>query len=559
MSMNITEVRLCAVPLESDYKHTLAFQTYAAQQQYFIGKTVHTSTNFSYQRKDKVIRYPMDYDELVTRGVNYVMYKNSANTTKWYFAFITKMEYVSEGVTHIHIKTDVIQTWGGNFTLKPCFVEREHCEDDTVGLHTIPEGLETGEYIVNKKYSIHPDREGGTGLGSLAVILGVARSENGELEHGYFYNGIYSGIRYYCFSAQSDNQLSEFLSRYDSEGVGDSIHCMFLAPKILVDNAGTITWNEPISESWDTKVIRVNPTGSQRSDKTYTMQFSEDYLDNRYVPRNKKLMCYPYRYLSATNNCGATAIYRFEEFRDELAGTGERERPMIEPSFVLEMSLTPGCSGRLYPWKYKNVQMNYDEGLTMGKYPILNWASDAFTNWMTQNSVNLGLSIVTGAGQIIGGAAAIAAGGAAGAAAGGGSAIAGGISEIAGTVGAIYQASMTPPNVKGNTNAGDIITSMGANHFDILVWSIKNEYARIIDSFFDMYGYKCHRVKVPATFHREAYWYTKTIDCEIDGNIPGEDMQEIKEIYNRGITFWRDPERVADYTQSNNTVGGNAE
>ena len=66
MSVNITEVRLLAVPLENDYKHTLYFASLASQLSYFAGKQVHSCDNFSYQRKDRVIRYPMDYNELVS-------------------------------------------------------------------------------------------------------------------------------------------------------------------------------------------------------------------------------------------------------------------------------------------------------------------------------------------------------------------------------------------------------------------------------------------------------------------------------------------------------------
>jgi hypothetical protein len=69
--------------------------------------------------------------------------------------------------------------------------------------------------------------------------------------------------------------------------------------------------------------------------------------------------------------------------------------------------------------------------------------------------------------------------------------------------------------------------------------SIKSEYAKIIDNYFDMFGYKVCRVKEPNTNHRAKYWYTKTIDANIDGGVPGKDLQKIKEAYNNGITFWR--------------------
>jgi hypothetical protein len=84
--------------------------------------------------------------------------------------------------------------------------------------------------------------------------------------------------------------------------------------------------------------------------------------------------------------------------------------------------------------------------------------------------------------------------------------------------------------------------------------TIKAEYARAIDEFFDMYGYKCHRVKVPEKAHRAAYWYTKTIDANIEGDIPQEDLQAIKDCYNRGITFWKNASNFRDYSVANGIV-----
>ena len=84
--------------------------------------------------------------------------------------------------------------------------------------------------------------------------------------------------------------------------------------------------------------------------------------------------------------------------------------------------------------------------------------------------------------------------------------------------------------------------------------SINRENAKIIDGFFDMYGYKCHQVKIPAKAHRAAYWFTKTIDANIAGAIPQEDLATIKECYNRGITFWRSTADFKNYAAENGIV-----
>lgn len=78
------------------------------------------------------------------------MYKNEAYTNKWFYAYIINMEYVNDNMTLITIQTDVFQTWQFDIVYKRMFVEREHVNNDTIGLHTVPEGLEHGEYIINE-------------------------------------------------------------------------------------------------------------------------------------------------------------------------------------------------------------------------------------------------------------------------------------------------------------------------------------------------------------------------------------------------------------------------
>ena len=49
----------------------------------------------------------------------------------------------------IKLITDTFMTWQNDIVYKPSFIEREHVSDDTIGKHTIPENVETGEFICN--------------------------------------------------------------------------------------------------------------------------------------------------------------------------------------------------------------------------------------------------------------------------------------------------------------------------------------------------------------------------------------------------------------------------
>jgi hypothetical protein len=84
--------------------------------------------------------------------------------------------------------------------------------------------------------------------------------------------------------------------------------------------------------------------------------------------------------------------------------------------------------------------------------------------------------------------------------------------------------------------------------------SVRAEVARTIDDFFTMFGYKVNRVKVPNVTGRRNWNYVKTIGCYIDGDIPQGDMQEIKNMFDRGVTFWHNPATFADYSQNNDII-----
>lgn len=513
MSNRITTVRLLAVPLENDYLHTLYFDSKEAQTNYFMSRPNKKYDDFSYQRKDHVIRFPVHIDDLI--GYNYVMYKNSAYSNKWFYAFIVKMEYVNDANTNITIETDVMQTWMFDYTVKPSFIEREHVNDDTIGKHTIPEQLETGGYICNE----HTRDEN---LDELYIVIGVTSKPDGTRVGGFNYNGVYSGVFYYACPALKANLVTEFLEEYD-EGKIDAIQCVFLAPKFLVSN-----------DNFDGVQGVANSTGA----RSYSILVGKQETLNGYTPRNKKLLTNPYNVLYVSNNNGGSASYSYEYFNENV----------IE--FTVKGAVTPSCSIRLTPLKYKGCENNDEESLNLGKFPICNWTSDIYTNWLTQNSLNIATSVVSGATQIVvGGAMAMGAGPFAGIA--GGGTIASGVHTIAGTMGEIKAHSVQPPQANGNINSGDVITSSGRNCFHFYKMTIKEEYAKIIDGYFDMFGYKVNRVGTPLKDHRLTYWYTKTIDVNIDGNIPMEDLQKIKQAYNSGITFWKNAMSIGLYQADN--------
>lgn len=538
MAENITKIHLLNIPLENDYKHTYYFSSSEEQLNFMLSKKKHSFENCSYQKKQNmVIRIPKKYDDLI--NCNYVMYQNSYYSNKWYYAFITDLEDRNDGTCIVQIQLDCIQTYMFEYNVLPSFVEREHVSDDTVGMHILDEGLELGSYVCNKKDNI--------GIGDeLVIVIGVTeaitKDEDGkvtiETTGGSVYNGIYSGIKYYVFPVDNSSsayteKITTFINDYAGESKADSIVCMFLAPKFLVNS---YTTGNNLNASINPVRFLVNMAETDlETNKVFTVDRTKV---NGYTVRNNKLLCYPYRYLYVSNNNGSDVVYHYEDWYTQAD----------RPCFYIEGCISPGCSIRLIPVVYKGVDRMECEGINAGKFPALNWTSDYYTNWLTQNAVNIGTSLVSGAMATAGGIALMATG--AGALAGAGATV-GGLNSITSTLGEIRKADLVPNQASGNLNCGDVITAGGQNDFIFYDMSIKYQYAIIIDGYFDMFGYKVNMLKTPNTNHRQNYWFTKTIDCNIDGAIPNKDLQVIKDCYNRGITFWRNANEINDYSVDN--------
>ena len=523
MSDMLTEVRLLNIPLERDYKHTYYFPDKTTQTNFFSNgfNAMPIVYDCSFLRKDGIIRYPAHIDSL--EKANYVMYKNASHSTRWYYAFIIGKEYKNDNMTELRVETDVMQTYLTEYTVRPSFVEREHTIDDVLGRNTVPEGLELGEYICN-----HVDSD--TKTGQYSYLIQVTEWTDGTKPVMTNYGGVWvAGGAYIC---KTPNELAQIVNLYNTseEGNADAIQAVYIVPDELVEtylNENTIQYR-----------------GADLP-HTYEKIVSKQHDLDGYTPRNDKLLSYPYQYLLVSNNSGNSNIYQYEHFDDTVC------------RFQVSGVPTVGCSIKCDPMKYKGADVNYQEGLMLGKFPTCSWSKDIYTNWLTQNAVNIGVGIASAGAQVLLGGAMTAFGGAVGAIGGAGT-MASGITGIASTIGQVYQMSFTPNSAEGNINGGDVNASARLNRFMFYHMSIKAEYARIIDDYFSMFGYKTCRVKVPNTDHREKWWYTKTVDANIDGAFSTEHLEKIKECYNKGITFWRSSVGIGQYQSSDGTWRSNA-
>lgn len=500
---------LTGVPLDNTYKDTLTFPTKEAQSAYFHGKLFSTYhyTDFSYQRMNSSIRVPANAENLW--NVNYLMYQNTNFGNKWFYAFVTQVNYLNQNTTELVFEIDEYQTWMFDIQIKPSFVSREHTNNDTIGANTVPEGLELGPYIKMESTN--------TAYGTnVCILLAASATPQGDPIDGGLYCGIYSGLAYYAFDSSQSAAVNAMIEEYIAHGQGDAIVGISMVPKFLISSAGGKLPNSSIAT---TDVFRspARPTT----------------LDG-YAPRNNKLYTYPYCFLALTTGTGSSAVYRYELLPNNIFTVSG------------DLSLSPNLNCR--PSEYANSGLTQDEGVTIGGYPSCSWTSDAFANWFAGHTLTWSLGVIGSAlpnmGQI------------ASAANNPLSAVQTGLTNSAsvfGKVAQLMEGSLIPPQAKGNTGAGSLLTAMRENDFFFASKTITAEYARIIDDYFSRFGYKTNRLKVPNVTGRASWNYVETVNADIIGNAPVGAIDTIKSMFNRGVTFWHG-DYVGDYNRSNGVV-----
>ena len=81
---------LSGVPLSTQQKHTIYFSDKKTQENYFISKAKKHFNKVTYNRVNKgKCRLQATADSLY--DCNYMMFQNSAFSTRWFYAFVTSI------------------------------------------------------------------------------------------------------------------------------------------------------------------------------------------------------------------------------------------------------------------------------------------------------------------------------------------------------------------------------------------------------------------------------------------------------------------------------------
>lgn len=570
-----TEVRLLNnVPLTNTYEHQMDFTSASAQETYFKSKTLHTHSDFTYVKEDGTIKVPRSRDSLY--ACNYLMFKNTDFSGKWFYAFITKLEYVNPETTKIHFELDVFQTWQFDFTLKPSFVEREHQNrwnaDGSPVINTVDEGLNYGtDYKTVKVDQFVPFND----TYFLVIVCKQRMDVNGnEIEPTL--NGIIQPLTYYIhpfklsggvpsITVDGMNQVLSpvadvLKALYTSTVAVNNIVSLFITEYI---GHPSLNFNmsefEPVNVQDDTGTNFVTLRLASKWGYSSLEQNFGDKYDGFSDVTESKLLMHPYTVTLLSDMKG-----NVQEIKNEYVG-GNDLRVTVKGSIGTSNKVSYNVTDYLIDATVVNGgEVALERALVNNNpndVPIITDMLSAYLQGnrnSLSNQVNqIQFSSIAGTiGSAFGSVGSAIARNPVGAVSGIadiGMNIANSYFQLEGLLAKQKDLDAVPPsisNLGGNTSFdyGNGITGLY-----IIKKEITPEYRKKLQDFFKMFGYKLNEVKTPNLRSRTHFNFIKTVGANVTGNVPQDDLALIKKLFDNGITIWHTSD-VGNYSLSNGEV-----
>lgn len=584
---------LSGIPWNRDYAHTRYFDTQSQQTSYMLGRNVVDQMNEAnivriegrhyIQIKGQVDKY---------WNANYLMFQNAEFNNKWFYAFITKIEYIQKNLTRIYFDIDIFHTWHFDVSWKPSFVIREHRPlwnaDGSPVVNTVDEGLDYGSImetvsienfvpfddvfflVIVTKNVMHEDS---TLKGKITPVLNGSPQPLTFYVHPFRMDGSSPNVSFggagipistidkvlNALYADED-AVNNIVSLYVTEHIG--LNMSYDGTNIGVDSsklgAVTVTQEENTSdpEKMFTTLFLLDHSNYQMTETN----FGNKYSGYRSVSESKLLM-YPYTSLIIDDLKGNRAEFK-NEFINNLnlwlavrGSLGTSNKVAYSISNYGNRGLASD-QDRLWA-SIESAMINSNPN----DVPIITDMLSAFLQG-NRNSLEVQKSSIqfNGAMNALGGVA-----NTVGSAMTGdiGGALGSGLGVVQGAGNAVLEIQGMEAKQKDISNIPPNIAKQGSNsYFDfgnqlkgvyIIKKQITPEYQKKLEDFFKLYGYKTNEVKIP-NFHTRQNWnYVQTNSCNVTGNINNNDLEAYKAVFNNGITLWHTDD-MQNYNLSNGVI-----
>lgn len=516
ISPNTTIYLLNSIPLENNYENTIYFETRTDQYNYFHRHAIYSLNNYTYQRVNvNNIRVNYKADDLY--NCNYMMFQNTNYGNKWFYAFITAVDYINNETSNITYEIDVLQSWYFEYTLNDCYIERQHTVTDNLWDNLVPENINFGDdyMIQNEVVENYSD---------MYICMLASETPDGTKANGNSYNGVYNPLTVSVLGAVSDPAtINARIKEYIDAGKEESIITIFQYPAWLSVKNGTTS-------------------NFKLQTRTLQIPYNTTSIDG-YIPKNKKLFTCPYCKLLVSNNSGETAEFKWENWNAvNYAGAFTINGVLLTKPTILAT-----------PTNYRTKEYDYNSGLSLTNFPEVPWVGDTYKAWLAQNKGNIASSMLstvfsgaltallagtTGLGGLISGVATSTL-----------------VGRATSTVGEARDKLAAPSQVHGQTQSEVLNVALGRIGYTFQCLTIKGHMAEIVDNFFSMFGYAINKIDTPNLKARPHWTYIKTLNASLRGSTPANDANKITSIFNNGVTFWVNGDEVGNYNLDNSPEG----
>lgn len=514
----ITQLKILrGVRSDSSLGDVLTHANVDTQRAYFEAKAKKTTTG-GVPVRNNVVRVPFIADDIY--DCNYVMWQNANFSNKWFYGWITNIRWVNVNVSELTILPDPWETWKFNLTFVPCYVERMHVNNDTVGKWKSPEPFDVSSKLMRLRDV--------TNLGSNYKIA-IFYVPNTSYEPSVVNELVNMCVTHVCDNYDDFLQYYyEHLQPLIDQGLTDNIIGGVVVPSFIKAN-GKHVYQKALNR------------------KNYMN------LDN-YVPANKKLLTFPYNSLRVATQNGLQGEYWFEKFSNDTMNFSVGGCVAIDMMLYGDFETYERESGTpesIPNMPYTNVVSGFPQPLFSGAQSI----------GYAQAASSLAMQAIAGVKEfsvkeISSPAASIMFG------------LAGGKldSQTGGMVStAVTNAKNQTLQLLENTPLADlqkgyeadlsrkaaadyaVITSLPSStaawsifrgEFQFLHSTIDAVKAEQYDTYLTRWGYAVDDIIAPLIRGRKVFNYVKTRGCNCYGNIPAQDLSQIRAMFDRGVTLW---------------------
>ena len=399
-----------------------------------------------------------------------------------------------------------------------------------------------------------------------AIVIGGKHPIPSSILEPGFYGGVYIPTWRYVQKITDDStsnqdavdNLNDYISKLTSLGKNDALVESFIHYSEFINGKGIDSNGFTYDNRWRMGVKEVD---------VERPKFIAGYDGKEgYYPINNKVLTYP-----------------FISF--EMNGYGQRNEIKFEnwggstPTFCLAAKFQPGACVMMIPKNYEGVLYNFDASVTAQPLPIMSYTRDDFKNeynagmslraqsmaaaeqQMGLNFISAGVSAITnGASTALMGEAANAKGKTTNT-----GLIGGAVNSLVQMAGAtlgyhqqkkafeaeLQDVERRPLSVVNQNACPSMPALMGNYVTPFCVWkSVRKEFAIKIDEYFSRYGYRVNKYKQPKIKTRPIFNYLQLADARVTGKIPNDDLSTIKQILEKGVTFWHDTNKIGEYSRT---------